>query len=79
MFSQNKSHKSHSLENLLCLTQQGSRLLESDARAAFSGSELKLVVIGCSGWCLHDNPRARILGQEVDGKIPNVSLLSVDD
>lgn len=47
-----------------------------DARAAFSSSELKLAVIGCSGWCLHDNLRARILGQGADGKIPNMRLLS---
>lgn len=58
---------------------RGPGLLESDASAAFSGSELKLVVIGCSGWCLHDNPRARILGQGADGKIPSMFLLSDDD
>lgn len=48
-------------------------------RAAFSDSELKLIVIGCAGWCLHDNPRARILEQGADGKIPNMYVLSEDD
>ena len=60
-------------------SSRGPGLLESDARTAFPGSELKPVVIGCSGWCLHDNPGARILGQGADGKVPNMCLLSDDD
>ena len=60
-------------------SSRGPGLLESDARTAFPGSERKPVVIGCSGWCLHDNPRARMLGQGADGKVPNMCLLSDDD
>lgn len=79
VLTRTEPHKSRSLENPLCRTQQGPQAPGLETGLPSPALSFKLIVIGCAGWRLHDNPRASTLEAGADGKIPTTGVLSEDD